>query len=126
MQTIEDYATLGRLEGAGHAKAMVQNCVGAEPALVAIFEVQRLKLIVERMRELEEQGANNDQLATYGEAVNRRFSEAVAEIVLDARLATAAAPEPSSPPGNRKARRAAAAKGRDRSFGTASKSGGSG
>ncbi|MBR3190444.1 hypothetical protein [Bosea sp. (in: a-proteobacteria)] len=101
--TTDDYAALGRLEGAGHAKAMYQNCLGAEPAVVALFEVERLKLIVERMTALHADGASPDDLAAYGEAVNRRFAEAVAEIALDARLAAAASPEPS-PPGNLKAR----------------------
>ncbi|MFC5421033.1 hypothetical protein ACFPOB_15860 [Bosea eneae] len=103
---VEDYAALGRLEGAGHAKAMFANCLGAEPAVVALFEVERLKLIVERMAALHADGATPDDLAAYGEAVNRRFAEAVAEIALDARLA-AASPPPAPPPGNRKARRAA-------------------
>lgn len=29
MTTVDDYAALGRLEGAGHAKAMFANCLGA-------------------------------------------------------------------------------------------------
>ncbi|MFC5392840.1 hypothetical protein [Bosea vestrisii] len=105
----DDYAALGRLEGAGHAKAMYQNCLGAEPAVVALFEVERLKLIVERMAALHADGATPENLAAYGEAVNRRFAEAVAEIALDARLA--AASPPPSPAGTRKAGRAAKVKG---------------
>lgn len=108
--TIDDYATLGRLEGAGHARAMVENCVGAEPALVALFEAQRLNMIAERLRELEGGGASPDQLLAFGEHVNKRFAEAIAEIVLDAELTTAAPARPL-PPGNRKARRVGKAKG---------------
>lgn len=104
MKSIDDFAALGRLEGAGHAKAMAERCVGAEPALVALFEAQRLRMIVARLHELEAEGATPEQLLAYGEHVNRRFAEAVAEIELDAEV-TAAAPPKMSPPGNRKARR---------------------
>lgn len=113
MKSIEDYAALGRLEGAGHARAMVEKCVSAEPTLVLMFEAQRLKMIVERLRELEAKGATPNQLLAYGEHVNRRFAEAVAEIGLEADLAAPKPPKPS-PFGNRTARRAAKMKGSSR------------
>lgn len=99
------------LEGPGHARAMVENCVGAEPALILLFEAQRLKMVVERLRDLEAEVATPEQLLAYGEHVNRRFAEAIAEIALDAEL-TASKPREPSPSGNRKARRAAKANGR--------------
>ncbi|WP_156410267.1 hypothetical protein [Bosea sp. Root381] len=107
MMDVADFATLGRLEGAGHARAMMENGIGAEPVVVALFEVERLRLIMERMRQLQSEGAGPDALAVYGEHVNRRFAEAVAEIALDMRLA-AVAPAPAEPsPPERKTKRAA-------------------
>lgn len=111
MRSVEDYATLGRLEGAGHARAMVENCASAEPALIVLFEAQRHRMIVERLRELEADGATPEHLLAYGEHVNRRFAEALAEFTLDAKL-TAKSAAHASPLETRKARRATRAKRR--------------
>lgn len=92
--SVERYQTLGRIAGADLVRALVDvlSRAGVDPGEVAAAGEGAIR---NRLAALEAQGASAEQISAFAEAADRRYGEALAEIILEAELGMLAEDGPS-------------------------------
>lgn len=92
--SVERFQTLGRIAGADLARALVDvlSRGGVDKADVAAAGDTAIR---NRLLSLRDDGATDEQVAAFAEAADRRYAEALSEIMLQAELGMLAGDGPS-------------------------------
>lgn len=82
MPTLEDYRTLGRIEGAQHAEIVFANCQGLPREAIEAAQALRAKIVIGRMADIAQDGGSPDDCEAYYLAADARFYERIDELTI--------------------------------------------